>query len=156
MLIGCSPWLMFWENNSGMPVISNREFNAAYLKGQPFRRRGSCRDCAGACCRFVAVGPLPESQIPYFARHGTLVQDRWLLDYEYVVIAADCSSCTMGGQCVEFGRSSMPEECKVFPCTPFDPVWRYLVQIGQPCGFEFVDRETGKKWGMRRKDLGRQ
>lgn len=138
-----------------MPVISNREFNARYLKGKPYRRRGRCNNCMGACCRFVSIGPLQHG-VDYWARHGKLVHDRWLKDWSYVIIAADCSSCTLGGRCTEFASPGMPEACRQFPSTPYDPVWRYLVQIGQPCGFEFVARKTGKKWDMRRKDRGMQ
>lgn len=128
--------------------VNNIELNRDYIGKQPYKRVGSCSDCSGRCCNFVAFG-LSGGNSSYFRLHGTPVLDKWL-NHEYVIIPTQCQQC-VHGLCHVFGEKSMPGACQQFPCTPFDDVWRYLKQSGMPCGFDFVDRETGKPWNMRRK-----
>jgi len=128
--------------------LSNGEVNAEYLQHRKFKRVGSCKDCNGRCCNVVVLG-LQEHTRDYFGMHGIQMRDRWIPHLEYVVIPAHCQQC-VGGLCQVFNSKVMPEACRQFPISPWDMLWRYLKQIGTPCGMDFVDRETGKPWDMRR------
>ena len=131
---------------------TNKQINEEYIQHQPFKRVGSCKNCHGVCCRYLVFGKRIDTEdkaYPYFEAHGEAVKDKWIPRIEYTVIQAGCKY-TENGDCQLFNTKHMPLPCQFFPSTPFDYVWRFLKQMGTPCGFDFVDRETGKPWNMRR------
>lgn len=134
-----------------MPALSNEDINNLYILSQPYERHGSCDDCNGRCCNFIGMG-VNNNQEDYFRLHGELLVDKWWKDKKYLIVSANCSHCALSGKCKVFATKEMPEACRLFPIDPFDFVYRYLMQIGEPCGFYFVNKNTGKKWDMRRKD----
>jgi len=136
--------------------LTNKQINTEYNQNRPFKRVGSCKDCNGRCCNYVIFGSNYSGgnragNADYFEFHGIKIVDKWDGNV-YTVISARCSQFTNGCKCKLFDQKEMPECCQQFPVNPFDTVWRYLKQIGTPCGFNFVDRKTGKPWNMRRRE----
>lgn len=142
-----------------MKNYTNRELNA-YLKKHKklFRRKGKCQDCRGRCCGFMVQSFQPRHKdeelrnIEYYKAHGaTIVKDKWK-NKSYVVIRANCKNLDDHGFCKVFDSKKFPPQCAPFPAGPGDSVYRYLEQIGTPCGFRFVNAKTGKPWNFRNKN----
>lgn len=122
------------------------------IKRKDYKRVGRCTDCRSVCCNFISLGPWwtnNRTLVEYWQQHGELVVDRWWR-IPYVIVRNDCHSCTEEGKCELWKSQQMPEACRQFPVSPWDTVWRYLKQINVRCGYDFVDRKTGKRWDMRR------
>lgn len=144
-----------------MKNIPNKELNKEFIKRQPYRRIGSCRSCNGKCCGFVIIPTFegkvskdinPKSADDYWIFHGAKkIIDKWLKG-KYLMLEAPCKKMK-NGRCMAFNKRTMPPQCAQFPVSPFDSVWRYLKQIGNPCGYEFIDKKTKKPWGMKRKEF---
>ena len=144
-----------------MKNITNRELNKNLVKKRPYKRIGNCKDCNGKCCGFIAF-PSFEGKVSkeinaksaddYWIFHGAKkIIDKWL-KIKYLVLEAPCKKMN-NGKCMAFNKRTMPPQCAQFPVSPFDCVWRYLKQIGNSCGYDFVDKKTGKPWGMKRKEF---
>lgn len=133
------------------PNLSNKEINKNHFNIN-WKRIGKC-NCHGACCRFIINNTYYKSDLTleYHQQFGELICDKWWKDIYYVVIKINCSQLDLHGNCKLFNTNKFPEACRQFPITPFDCVYRYLIQVGQPCGIKFINKKTNKLWDMRRR-----
>ena len=120
--------------------LTNDEVNKMFLKRTSYKRVGECSDCHGRCCNFAGIEG-HHTDYEYWKYRGEVVEDQWQPDRKYIVLSSKCQACSLAGFCNVW--ENMPEACRQFPITPNDLIWRYLKQKGVPCGFRFIDKETG-------------
>lgn len=144
-----------------MTPAKERESHACYTNdqmndgAQAWNRVGSC-ECDGRCCRFFSLETNQHSDQAYCAGFGQLVEDQWKPNDGLLILKnSACGRQGEGGKCSVFQTAEFPEVCRQFPSTPHDGVYRYLEQIGTPCGFRFVDAVTGEPWDLARRDKWR-
>lgn len=147
---------------------SNEKLNEMLKGDYPYYRTGEC-DCDGRCCNFIILDSFHNKQEysevsderkdaadEYWLAHGgEIVQDKWIPEMQHFFLPIPCNHNTACGKCAVFEGEKFPPQCGQFPVSPFDGVYRLLMQRGNPCGFKFRRRDNDKPWNMRikRKNL---